>query len=225
MCWVLGNVLPFFYGVRGAWERPNLICLRRLQAPSELPDNKSMFQRAPGDSQLEKHSGLLSFTCFRRGQGFTPRMFTCFRRGQGSIPGVFTCFGARAGLTPTSFYVFWTRAGLNPRVFTCFWPWQGLKPRIFTCLRRRRLSAEKTRGILETSQETPLAVRGFLPFLHFARVFTWFWPIGGLRGLQGGGRGRVNPPPLTGSNTPDPEGRRIYIVSYRSGPQILYIFT
>ena len=81
MCWVLGNALPFFYGVRGAWERPNLICVRRLRAPSELPDNKSMFQRAPGDSQLEKQSGLLVFTSFRRGQGFTPRVFTCLGRG------------------------------------------------------------------------------------------------------------------------------------------------
>ena len=94
----------------GAWECPTFLLrhagrlgtplpnmCRCLRVPSELPDNKSMFQRAPRDSRLEKKIGGSSL--------YVP--------------------SARAGLHPTSFYVLGARHGSIPLVFTCFWHGQG----------------------------------------------------------------------------------------------------
>ena len=59
--------------------------------------------------------------------------------------------------------------------------------------------------------EDPLGARTFGTFGAKTRVFTCFWSIGWPRGQQGGGRGRVNPPPKE-SLTHQTEGRRIKAV-------------
>ena len=142
--------------------------------------------------------------CFWRCQGSPALVFSCFWRCQGSPARVFTCFWGCQGSPARVFTCFWHYQGSPARVFTCFWGCQGSPARVFTCFGRW---GGADAGLARARQKTscfcpqiwkhpkmtpPMPYEVFCMFLHFARVFTWFWPIGGLRGLQGGGRGRVN---------------------------------